>query len=167
MMGVEVARGTTELSRHRCLLQGAQLLFQSIDIDHHLLSQSGRRSRLSMCLGEHRYHFPFFSVIMELFYQFLNQRIIDFLQCLLYGEGNRGVIDILGSQAKVDELLVLVKTSNLVEFFLDEVLDSLDVVVGHLLDVLHTLSLGRGEVAIDVAKPLKQAMVEIFQLRQR
>ena len=67
----------------------------------------------------------------------------------------------------MNKLLVLLETTNLIEFFLDEVLDSLHIMVGHLLDVLHTLCFCGSEVAIDIAELVEQFMVEIFQLRQR
>ena len=66
----------------------------------------------------------------------------------------------------MDELLVSVETSNLVEFLLDEVLYSLHVVVGHLLDVLHALCVLLVEVEIDAAQCFKQGVVEVLELRQ-
>ena len=54
-----------------------------------------------------------------------------------------------------------------VYLFLDEVLHGLDVVVGHLLNILHALSVLLSKVAVDVAEGFKQVMVEILQLGQR
>ena len=65
------------------------------------------------------------------------------------------------------EFFVVVETSNLVKFLLDKVFHCLDVVVGGLLDGLHPLSVGLTEVAIDVSKCFKQAVVESLQLWQR
>ena len=64
------------------------------------------------------------------------------------------------------ELLILVKAAYLVELLLDIILHSLHVVIGHLLNVLHPLSIGRCELAIDVTKTFKEAMVEILKCRQ-
>ena len=66
----------------------------------------------------------------------------------------------------MDELLVSVEASNLVEFLLNEVLYCLHVVVGHLLDVLHALCVLLVEVEIDAAQCFKQGMVEVLELRQ-
>ena len=41
MMGVEVAGSAAELRRDGNFLQGAQLLFEAVDIDHHLLAETG------------------------------------------------------------------------------------------------------------------------------
>ena len=62
------------------------------------------------------------------------------------------------------EFLVFLKASNLVEFFLDEILHCLYVVVCGLFDGLNSLCVLLGEVAIDVSQCLKQAVVESLQL---
>ena len=62
------------------------------------------------------------------------------------------------------ELLVIVESSNLVKFLLDEVFHCLDVMVGGLLNSLYSLSIGLTEVAIDVSQCFKQAVVESLQL---
>ena len=57
-----------------------------------------------MCLGQHGHVLPLFGIVVQLFYQLLHQGVIDLLQGFLEGKGNAGVVDILGSEAEVDEL---------------------------------------------------------------
>jgi hypothetical protein len=54
-----------------------------------------------------------------------------------------------------------------INLFLDEVLHSFHVVVGHLLNVLHALGILLGKVTIDVAQGLKETVVYGLQLWQR
>ena len=95
MMSIVITSGTTELCCQRTSFQCCQLPFQAVDKDHHFLSQTGRRSRLSMCLGEHRDSRPLFRISPELCYQFLNLGIVHLLQRLLYGQRNGRVVNIL------------------------------------------------------------------------
>ena len=66
----------------------------------------------------------------------------------------------------MDELLVGLEATNLVELFLDEVFHSLDIVVRHHFDVFDALCILFCEVAIDVAK-LLVADRNALQLWQR
>ena len=176
MVGVQVARGTAELGRQRRVLQRAQLLLQAVDVDHHLLAQTGGRGGLSVGLGQHGYVLPLLGIVVQLLNELFQQRVVHLLQRLLHREGHAGVVDVLRRQAEVYELLVLGKglrpARSLclgvepVEHLLDEVLHRLHVVVGHALYVLHPLRVGRREVAIDVAQKLKVGVVELFQLGQ-
>ena len=105
---------------------------------------------------------------MELLYQLLYQRVVDLFERLLDGEGHAGVVDILRGETEVYELFGLSgKTAERTDFLLNEILDSLDVVVGHLLDVLHTLGVLDRELTIDVTQGFKQAVVEILKLGKR
>ena len=67
----------------------------------------------------------------------------------------------------MDELLIFFKTANRIEFLLNEILYSLNIVVGYLFNVLHTLGIGRRKLTIDVAKKFKASMINILQLWQR
>ena len=67
----------------------------------------------------------------------------------------------------MDKLFVSIESANLVKFLFDEVLHSLHIVVGDLLDVFHALGTNLVKVAIDGAKLGEQGMVEIGKLRQR
>ena len=84
------------------------------------------------------------------------------MQCLLQREWHAGVVDILRSQTEVDELLVGIQASDLVEALLDEILHGLDIVVSDLLDVLDTLSAFLVEVAIDVAQAFEKVVIEVL-----
>ena len=95
MMGIVITRSATELCCHRTSLQRCQLAFQTVDKHHYLLAQTGRRSRLSVCLGKHGDSGPLFRISTELRYQFLYLRIVHLLQRLLYRQRNRRIVDIL------------------------------------------------------------------------
>ena len=56
---------------------------------------------------------------------------------------------------------------HLLEAVLDEVLDSLYVVVGHLLDLLHLGCILRCHIPVDVPERLKLRVVEVRELRKR
>ena len=131
MMGIVVTRGTAELSGDRCLFQRAQLLLQTIDIDHDLLTQSRRRCRLTMSLGKHRNVLPLLSIIMKLLDELFHERIVHLFQCLLDTQGHAGIIDILRSKTEMDELLGLNgEAIQRINAFLNEILNGLDVMVG-------------------------------------
>ena len=66
----------------------------------------------------------------------------------------------------MDEFAEALVYSESVETVLDEILDSLDVVVGGLLDLLHLQGVFDGETAVYVAKVVEQRLVETFQLGQ-
>ena len=95
MMGVEITGGTTELRRNGNLLQATQLLFKTVDIDHHLLAETGGRSGLTVGLCQHGYGLPLLSIVMELLNELLDEGVVDLLQSLLDREGDTGVVDIL------------------------------------------------------------------------
>ena len=65
------------------------------------------------------------------------------------------------------EFLVGFQPAYGVELLLDEVFHGLDVVVCHLLYVLHAACVGLGKVCVDGAQAAEEAMVERGQLRQR
>ena len=71
---------------------------------------------------------------------------------LRHGQGNGRVVDVLGSQTKMNELRSVLK-ANRVELALDEILHRLYVVVRGFLYVLHCLGIRRTEVDVDAAQP--------------
>ena len=160
VMRIVVARRTTKLGCNLAGLQLVQLLRQTIDIHHHLLTQTCGRSGLSVCLGQHWDILPLIGILLKLSDEFLHLWIVHLVECILNAEWHRRIVDILTGQAKMNEFLVIFKVANFVEFLLDEVLHSLHVVIGHLLDVLHTLRISLREVAIDVAQTFEEALVE-------
>ena len=133
MMRVVVACRTTELGCDRAGLQRGELAFQTVDKHHYLLAQTGRRSRLAMCLGQHRYVGPLFGIGAELGYQFLYLRVVHLCQRLFDREGNGGVVDVLRSQSEMDEFLVCIQSAQTVELLFQKVFYGLYVVVGHAL----------------------------------
>ena len=174
-MGVEVTRGTAKLSRELTSTELCQLLLETIDEDHYLLTQSRGWCRLSVSLREHRHVLPLFCIVAQLFHQLLHCRTIYLLKSLFDRQRYAGVVDILRGKTKVDEFLILVERGmwsvecalKSIELLFDEVLHRLHVVVGCLLNGLHTLGILLREVTVDITQLLKQCMVEACQLRQR
>ena len=64
------------------------------------------------------------------------------------------------------ELLVAFQSQG-VHLLLDDVLDGLDVVVRHRLDLLHTLGVGGGEIGVERPQGGEFRAVDVGQLRQR
>ena len=120
-----------------------------------------------MSLCKHRHVLPFVSIILQLLDEFFDHRVVNLVECILDCQGYTCVVDVLTGQTEVDELLVLLEIANLIEFFLDEVLHGFHVVVGYLLDVLHSLCVSLGEVGIYLAQGGEEVLVEGLQLRQR
>ena len=151
-MSVVVTGSSTELSCNRTSLQYGQLTVQTVSEHHDFFSQTGRRSRLSVSLGQHWDVFPFLRIRCQLVNQLLNLRIIHFFQRILDRQRHRSVVDILRSQSEMDELLVRFQTSQFIELFFDEVLYSLHIVIGHTFDFFDTLSVSFREITVNVAQ---------------
>ena len=66
----------------------------------------------------------------------------------------------------MDKLLVGIQSADGVKLLLDEILHGLDVMVGHLLDVLHAGGILLREVAVDAAKTIEESRVKALELRQ-
>ena len=62
----------------------------------------------------------------------------------------------------MDKLLIMLKTAHGVKFLLDEVLHSLHVMVGHLLNIFHPLGISSCKLTIDVTKLVEQCMIDIL-----
>ena len=67
----------------------------------------------------------------------------------------------------MNEFLVFLQSTYLVELFLDKILHGLHVVVGHLLYVFHALRILQGEILINSTQTWEQFTVETLQLWQR
>ena len=100
-----------------------------------------------MSFGQHRHFFPFFGQLFEFGDQFVDDRIIDIVNGIPERTGNRCIVDILWSQAEMDEFFVLVEVQ-CVEPFLNEVFHSFHVVVGYFLDVFDPLGIFDGEIEV-------------------
>ena len=95
MVGIIVTSSATKLSSDGGILQSTELFFQTIHKNHHLLTQTCGRGRLSVGLGKHRNVLPLLSIVVELFDEFLDHWIVYLLQSLLDAQGNTGIVDIL------------------------------------------------------------------------
>ena len=166
-MSIVIARSATKLSSQRTSLQCSQLTLQTVNKHTDFLTQTRRRSRLSMRFGQHRNIGPFFGIRAKLSNQFLNLRIIYLLQRFFYRKGHRGIVDILRSQSEVDKLLVIVHTTQLVKLFFQEIFHGFHVVIGHAFNFLNALGIGFREITINISQSFKHALVYPSQLRQR
>ena len=167
VMSVVVARSATELHRHLACLQLVELFCKTIYEHHDFLTKSCRRRRLTVCLCKHRYVLPLLGVGIELGDEFLYGRIIHVFERLLDGKRHAGVVDVLRSESEMDEFLIGIQSAYLVEFLLNEIFHSLDVMIGHSLDILYALCTRLVEVGVDASQPCEQRMIERCQLRQR
>ena len=167
MMGIVIPRRSAELGCNGARFKHLQLAFQTIDKYHNFFPQTGRRSRLSVCLGQHGHVVPFLGIRAKLGYQFLHLGIVTFLQSFFDGQRNRCIVDVLRCQAEMNEFLISFKTSYFIKLFLDKILHSLHVMVRHALYFLHPSGIRFREIPVDVTQTGKQIMIEISQLRQR
>ena len=152
VVGIIVTCSTTELCGNRRVLQCTQLFFQAIHEYHNLFTQTGGGGRLTVCLGQHRDVLPLLGIVVQLLDEFLHHRIVHLFQSLFNRKRYTGVVDVLRSQSEVDKLFGLSgKTTERTDFFLDEVLYGLHVVIRGLLYLLHAGSILLREVTIDVA----------------
>ena len=163
-MSVEITSSTAKLSCHLAVTQGCKLLAEAINIHLNFLTQSSRRGWLTVCLCQHWYVLPFFSVFFQLSNQLLNLWIEYLFESFLNWQRHTCVVDVLWCQSKVDELLVVIESSNLVKLLFDEIFNSLYIVVGDALNFLHTCCRRLVKVAIDIAQLLKEGAVKAFQL---
>ena len=166
VVGVEVARGASELGRHGQGFQGVELALQAADEHHYLLAQASGRGRLPVGLGQHRDVFPLVGIAAQAVYHLLHFGAVDVGKGLAQRQGHRRVVDVLRRQSEVNELLVC-RQAQAVELLLQEVFDGLDVVVGHRFDVFDALRLGAVEVGVYLAQALEAAVVDALELGQR
>ena len=137
-MCIEVTRCAAKLSSHGALFQESQLTFQAVSKHLNFLTQASGRSRLSVRFSQHRDILPLLSVSIQLIDEFLKQRQVSLLHGLLQHQGERGIVNILRSQAKVNELFIFVESAHLVELFFNKVLNGLYIVVCHAFNSLDT-----------------------------
>ena len=115
-----------------------------------------------MRLGEHRDVLPLLGIVVQLLNQFLDKRVIYLFQCLLDRERHTRIVDVLGSESEVNELLEAVETTHGIELLLDKVLHGLHVVVSHFLNILHPLGISKRKLTIDIAELVEQLMVDFL-----
>ena len=154
MVGIKVTRSTSELCRDGDVEQLLKLLIKTLNKDQNLLTEGCRRGGLSVSVGKHRDALPLLSQRREGLEQLLECGDVQICQRLLQHQRLRGVVDILRGESEVDKLGASLHTQG-DKFLLDKILYSLHIVVGGLLDLLHTLSIGLGEFAINVAQSVE------------
>ena len=67
----------------------------------------------------------------------------------------------------MDELLVFLKVAYLIKLFLDEILHSLDIMVGGLLYFLDAGGILFRKLTVNVTQRFEQSMTEVCQLWER
>ena len=167
MVGIEIACCTAKLGRNLRGLQRFELLGKAVDVNHHFLSQTRRRCRLPVSLGQHRNVAPLIGILLQLGDELFHLRIIHLVQGFLQQQRGCGVVDILRGKAKMDEFLERFQPAYLVKLLFQEIFHGLDIMVRHLFDVLHALCMLLVKAAIDVAQAFKKAVVKPFKLRKR
>ena len=60
----------------------------------------------------------------------------------------------------MDELFVIVEPANLVKLLFDKVLDSLNVMIGSVFNLLYTCCRSLVEVAVDVSQLFKESAIK-------
>src|SRR5574344_2397763 len=167
MMSIIITCSTTKLCCDGHLLEGFQLLFQTIYKYHNFLTQTGWRRWLPMSLSQHWNVIPFLCIRTEQVNKFFYLRDIHIRKCILDGKRNTSVIDVLRSQSKMNEFLVSIKTSYFIKFLLNKILYCFYIVIGVFLYFLHSTCIVYRKVTIDISQFFEKRMIEILKLRQR
>ena len=166
MVGVEIAGGATELTTERHSLKRSNLLTQAIGKHADFLTQAGGRRRLTMGAGKHSHIFPLLGHLLEHLRHLAQLGKINFTDGLANRHRHGSVVDILRSQAEVNEFLIGFEPHG-VKLLFEEIFHRLDIVVSDRLDFLDALSVGKREVAIDCAESLEAVAANSGKLRQR
>ena len=150
MMSIVITGSPTKFSSDRTCLQHSQLAFQTVNEYHHLFTQASRRSRLSMSFSKHRDVSPLRCISFQLCNQFLNQRIINFIQRFFDRKRHRRIVNILRSQSEVNEFFIVIHSTQLVKFFFQEIFYSFYIMVGYTLDIFNTLRICFRKITVDI-----------------
>jgi hypothetical protein len=105
------------------------------------------------------------SLGLKICYDLLQGRQHHRLPGLFQGEGHGRVVDILGGQAEVDELLVFSQAQS-IEDLLDVILHRLDIVVGGFFDLLDPGRIRHGEGSAGFMQTIEYRRVHTRQLGQ-
>ena len=160
VVGIVVASSTTKLGSDLAGFQRIELFCETIDIHHDFLTQTSRRSWLSVSLCQHWNILPLISIGLQLSNEFLYLRIVHLFQRLLHRERYTGIVDILRCKTEMDKFLISIQASDLIKFFLNKILDCLHIVIGYFFNILHTLCLVLIKITIDVTQTIKKSMVK-------
>ena len=164
-VGVEVARGAAKLAAELHGVQCLHLAAQTVGKHHDLLAQAGGRCRLAVGLGQHGYVIPLLGPLLQMVNHLHHGGAVEGGHGVDDAHGHRGVVDVLRCEAKVDILLVLSQPES-VKLLLEEVLHSLDVVVGDRLYLLDATGVVNREVLVDGAQGGEDGVVHRRQRRQ-
>ena len=153
MMRIEITGCSTELGGNRSRFQQPHLLLQTVNKHHHFFSQTSRRSRLSMCFGQHGNIRPVLGIFLQHVDHFLQTGEIHFIQRILDRQRDRCIINILGSQSEMDKFFILLQRQQ-VEFFFYKIFNSLYIMICHTLDLFNTGSVLNRKLAVDFPQSL-------------
>mmetsp|Transcript_56686 Transcript_56686/g.165875 ORF Transcript_56686/g.165875 Transcript_56686/m.165875 type:complete len:340 (+) Transcript_56686:530-1549(+) len=128
---VHVPSGTSKLAAVWHLAQECKLPFHALDEYLELFGKVRRRGGLAVSLGQH-WEVPLCQSLLQRRHELLHTRDVALLKGFLQEQWGRGVVDVLAGESKVHVLLVRLQAQR-VELLLDEVLHSLDIMIGDLL----------------------------------
>ena len=165
VVGVEAAGGAAELGREGHRLELGDGVVQPLQEHGEFLAERDRAGGLAVGPGEHGHVLPPFGQAGEIVPHGLQGGQQHVGRGLGHGQRDGGVVDVLGSQAEVDEFGAVLEAEG-GELVLDEVLDRFHIVVGGLFDVLDGLRVGRSEVHINAAEALHLRLGEGGKLGQ-
>ena len=166
MVGIETTSSTAELSHRLNSVQQINLTLQTLNKDLELLAQAGWRCRLTVSVSQHRNLLPLLSKSINLVYNIVQRRQVDIGQSLLQQEWSGCVVDILRCKTEVYELAVVVQ-AQLLQLLLQEVLDSLHIVVCYALNLLHMQSILHSKLGVELTQLLESRLGNTCQLWQR
>ena len=160
---VVVADRTVDFSGHA---DAAQLRHLTVDAGQyvgHFLTECGRRCGLAVCTRQHR--------LAGVGMAEHQQGILKASKCpqqhgipaLLQHQAVTQVVDIFRGAGEVGELLGLRQIRTAFQFFLDEILDGFDIVVGGALDGFDLLGIGKAEISGDGAKKSGLGLIEFLK----
>ena len=153
-MSIHVSGCTAELCRVGKKLELTDL-FLKTDYEHiELLAHACRGCRLAMSLGKHRNLCPLFCHTLDKAEYLFEKRHEALVNSFLERKWNRGVVDVLRSKTEMHELTPF-EDVHFLETVLDEVLDSLYIVVCNLLDLLYLGCVFWSHISIDVPQSLE------------
>ena len=149
---------------------GTNILYDEKQIDELISSSSayaiGMGMDMSVGMGQHRNFLPLLGIVFQNLLYLQKLREIHILHSFFQAQRNGRIVDVLAGQPEVNKLLELLYFQ-LLEFLLDEVLDSLNIVVCNLFDILNLLRLLYSKILVNLSQRRELAFREALQLRKR
>ena len=159
-MGVVVADRAVDLAQQRHRRQLRPLTFETIGDIGHLLAERGRRGRLAMSPRQHglvgvlvRQSGDGVDALVQRRQQRLGPRLAQHQRI---GQ----IVDVFGGTGEMDEFADRFQFGVAGDFFLEQILDRLHVVVGGALDVLDPLGVRQAKVLDQPAQDMEGVLAQ-------